>query len=253
MSGWLRVVGLGPGPAEWLTPEASAALHAATDIVGYTPYVRAVADSALAARHPSGNGAEIERAREALRMAAAGARVAVVSGGDAGVFGMAAAVFEALEQGEEAWRALDIQVLPGVSAVLAAAARLGAPLGHDFCVVSLSDYLKPWAVIERRLRAACEGDFVLAIYNPASGARKEQLRAALACLRALRGGETVAMLAANIGRAGERVAVTTLAALDPEQVDMRTLLMIGSSRTRCVERPEQAPFVYTPRFYTEAP
>lgn len=249
MSGWLRIISLGAGPARWLTPEADAALHAATDIIGYTPYVEAVLDSVTATRHASDNGVEIERARIALQMAANGARVAVVSGGDVGIFGMAAAVFEALEQGDEHWRMLDIEVLPGISAMLAAAARIGAPLGHDFCVISLSDYLKPWPIIEKRLRAASAGDFVLAIYNPASKTRREQLDAALACLRQDRPAETVVMLATSVGRDAETITITTLDALDATQVNMRTLLLIGSSHTRCIARNNRRPFVYTPRFY----
>lgn len=249
MSGWVRVVSLGAGPAHWLTPEAHAALHSATDIIGYTPYVAAVPDSVTAKRHPSDNGVEVERASMALHMAANGARVAIVSGGDAGIFGMASAVFEALEQGDETWKQLDIEVLPGISAMLAAAARIGAPLGHDFCVISLSDYLKPWPVIEKRLRAASAGDFVLAIYNPASKMRREQLDAALACLRKDRAPETVVMVAKAVGREAETITITTLSALDATHIDMLTLLLIGSSHTRCIARPHNTAFVYTPRFY----
>ncbi len=253
MSGWLRIIGLGPGHASWLTPEASAVLHAATDIVGYRPYVAAVPHSVSAIRHASDNGVELERASAALAMAEKGARVAVVSGGDAGVFGMASAVFEALEAGSPAWRNLDIAVLPGITALLGAAARLGAPLGHDFCVISLSDYLKPWPVIERRLQAAAQGDFVLAIYNPASKTRREQLQKALECLRQHRAAKTVVMHAESVSRPEERITVTTLDALEVENVHMLSLLIIGSSHTRRIARENGIPFVYTPRFYKEVP
>ena len=250
---WLRVIGLGPGSAQWLTPEASVILHDATDIVGYTPYVNAVPSSVSATRHATGNGVEVERASDALRMAAAGKRVAVVSGGDSGVFGMAAAVFEALEQGDPVWRNLDISVIPGMTAFLAASARIGAQLGHDICVISLSDYKKPWPIIEKRLIAACEGDFALAIYNPASNTRRDQLDAALIILRKHRTPQTIAMLAKSIGREKEEIIITTLAQLNPDDVDMRTLILIGSSLTRIIERNGQAPFAYTPRFYSPSP
>ena len=249
MRGWLRIVGIGPGPEKWLSPEASAVLHEATDIIGYIPYVEAVPKTVIATRHASDNRVEIERAQEALRLAEKGARVAVVSGGDAGIFGMAAAVFEAIDQGDVAWRELDIEVIPGITAFLAAAAKIGAPLGHDFCVMSLSDYLKPWAIIERRLRAASEGDFALALYNPASKTRREQLSNALTILRECRAPDTIAILAKSIGREAEEVIVTTLAALNPEDVDMRTLIIIGSTMTKRIGREGKAPFVYTPRFY----
>ena len=247
MNGWLRVVGLGPGKAEWLTPEANAVLHAATDIIGYFPYVEAVPKTVTAKRHGSDNGVEVERAREALQMAADGARVAIVSGGDAGVFGMASALFEALEQGDATWQELDIEVIPGISAMLAAAARIGAPLGHDFCVISLSDYLKPWAMIEKRLQKACEGDFVIVIYNPASKTRKEQLVSSIDTMRQLRGGDTITMLASSIGRVEENIIVTTLEQLNVAEVSMKTLLIIGSSATRQIGK-----FVYTPRYYKES-
>jgi precorrin-3B C17-methyltransferase len=244
-AGRVMVVGLGPGPERWLTEEARGLLAEATDIVGYGPYVERVAPSA-ARRHPSDNRVEIERARLALDLAAAGRRVAVVSGGDPGVFAMAAAVFEAIEAGPAAWRALEVTVSPGVTAMLAAAARVGAPLGHDFCAISLSDNLKPWAVIEARLRAAAAADFVIALYNPASRARPDQLARALAILREGRG-ERLVVLARAIGRDDETVTVTTLAQADPACVDMRTLVIVGSSQTRQIERQEGRPWVYSPR------
>ncbi len=244
MAGWLKIIGLGAGSEKWITPEANEVLHQATDIVGYTPYVSSVPETVTAKRHASDNGVEVERAEFALELAAGGAKVAVVSGGDAGIFGMAAAVFEAVENGKDGWKKLDIEVVPGITALLAAAARVGAPLGHDFCVISLSTYLKPWEIIEKRLRAASEGDFVLAIYNPTSKHRGGDLCKALEILKNTRGENTIAIIATKIGREGESVKITTLSELNPDDVTMQSLLIIGSSRTRQVDK-----FVYTPRYY----
>ncbi len=191
-------------------PEASAALEAATDIVGYQPYLDRVPHRPGQRRHGSDNRAEVDRARHALAMAAEGRRVAVVSGGDPGVFAMAAAVFEAIETGEPSWRALDVTVIPGISAMQAAAARLGAPLGHDFCAISLSDNLKPWAIVERRLRAAADGDFVIALFNPASKARPETIHQAFTLLRGCKAAATPVAFARAIGRPDERIVLTTL-------------------------------------------
>lgn len=245
MTGRVMIIGLGPGPAKWVTPEASALLAEATDIIGYGPYVDRVPAS-KAVRHASDNRVEIDRARHALDLAAGGARVAVVSGGDPGVFAMAAAVFEAVDAGEQSWRELDIVVAPGVTAVLAASARIGAPLGHDFCVISLSDNLKPWSIIEKRLVAAVAGDFVLAFYNPASKARPEQIGKAFEILRR-EAGERIVVLAKAVGRPDEEIVYTSLAAVEPADVDMRTLVLIGSSQTRLIEREENEPWVYSPR------
>lgn len=249
MTGWLRIVGLGAGNEKWLTPEASEILYSATDIVGYETYVNAVPESIIAKRHASDNGVEVERAEYALELAASGAKVAVVSGGDSGIFGMAAAVFEVVENGKEQWKDLDIEVIPAVSAMLAAAARVGAPLGHDFCVVSLSTYLKPWEIIEQRLRAASAGDFVLAIYNPASKQRREDLQNLLGLLKKLRGEETIAIIATNVGRAQEKITITNLVEINSELVTMQSLLIIGSSHTRLIEREGKPAFVFTPRYY----
>ena len=251
--GWLRIVGIGPGPAMWLTPEANAVLHSATDVVGYQSYLAALPESVAAQRHASGNGVELERARFAVQRAA-GAQVAVVSGGDAGVFGMAAAVFEVI-QSEPKWQQLDVEVVPGLTAVLAAAARVGAPLGHDFCVMSLSDHLKPWSIIEQRLRAATLGDLVLAIYNPAARGRREQIERALRQLAQERGNETPAIVATSVGRDDESVCVTTLGRLvhETQTINMQTLLIVGSSHTRLIERAGRPPLVYTPRFYDAPP
>ncbi len=252
MTGALAIVGLGPGPAKWIAPEASAALEAATDLVGYQPYIDRVPAHPGQRRHGSDNRVEINRAREALAMASQGARVAVVSGGDPGVFAMAAAVFEAIEAGDPGWRALDITVVPGISAMQAAAARLGAPLGHDFCAISLSDNLKPWDVVERRLRAAAEGDFVIALYNPASIARPEKIHQAFALLRACKSATTPVAFARAVGREDERILLTTLGDADPSIADMSTLVLIGSSETRLIERPGAPPWMLTPRSYGAA-
>ena len=198
-------------------------------------------------RLASDNRVELNRAREALSRAAAGRVVAVVSGGDPGVFAMASAVFEAVEQGEPTWRDLDIRVLPGISAMQAAAARLGAPLGHDFCVISLSDNLKPWEVIAARLEHAARGDFVIALYNPASRARPRRIHDAFAILRGLLEPETVVIFAKSVGRAQENILVTRLAEADPSQVDMSTLVIVGARGTRVIARAAATPFVYTSR------
>jgi precorrin-3B C17-methyltransferase len=247
--GKVSIIGLGPGPDKWLAPEARAALDQANALIGYKPYTDRVPERAGLERFPTDNRVELDRARHALELARAGRKVAVVSGGDAGVFGMAAAVLEAVEAGMPEWRALDIQVVPGVSAVLAAAARLGAPLGHDFCVLSLSDNLKSWEIIARRLRAAAEGDFVTALYNPASKARPRQIYDAFDLLRGLKAGATPVAFARAIGRPDERVILSDLANADPGLVDMATLVLIGSSETRFISRPNAEPWLLTPRSY----
>jgi precorrin-3B C17-methyltransferase len=249
MTGSLSIVGLGPGPECWIAPEASAVLAAASDLVGYLPYLDRIQPLPGQRRHGSDNRAEIGRAQHALELAADGRRVAVVSGGDPGIFAMAAAVFEAIEAGEPAWRGLDINVVPGISAMHAAAARLGAPLGHDFCAISLSDNLKPWAVIARRLHAAADADFVIALFNPASKARPEKIHDAFALLRTRRAATTPVAFARAVGRADERIVVTTLGHADPGIADMSTLVLIGSSETRFVERPGKTPWLLTPRGY----
>ena len=240
----LLIVGLGPGPDAWLTPEASEALAQVSHVVGYGPYVERVPQRAGLTRHASGNTVEVDRARHALDLARSGEKVAVVSGGDAGVFGMAAAVFETAE--DPAYADVPIRVLPGVSAVQAVAARAGAPLGGDFAVISLSDRLKPWSVVERRLRAIAEADLVLAIYNPASRSRTEQIVTAQRVLLEHRKPETVVVVGRDIGRDEESLTVTTLAELDPESIDMKCLIIVGAASTR-VSRAG----VWTPR-YVEA-
>ena len=237
----LLVVGLGPGPDCWVTPEVSEALAQVDHVVGYGPYVNRVPQRAGLQRHASGNTVELDRARLALDLARQGERVAVVSGGDAGVFGMASAVFEAAA--DPAYADVSVRVLPGVSAVQAVAARVGAPIGADFAVVSLSDRLKPWSVVERRLRAIAEADLVLAIYNPASRSRTEQVVAAQKLLLEHRSADTVVVVGRDIGRAEESLLVTTLAELDAESIDMKCLLIVGATSTRRTP----AGGVWTPR------
>ena len=248
MTGRVLIVGLGPGAAEWITPEASAAIEAASDIVGYSPYVERLTLRANQRVHASDNRVEMERARLALTLAVEGRKVAVVSGGDPGVFAMAAAVFEAVED-DPRWLKLDIQVAPGITAMQAAAARLGAPLGHDFCAISLSDNLKPWGVVERRLRAAAEGDFVVALYNPASKARPTRIVQAFDLLRSLKAPATPVAFARAVGRAEEALALTTLGEADASLADMATLVVVGSSETRFVLRDGERPWMLTPRAY----
>jgi precorrin-3B C17-methyltransferase len=257
LNGWLRVVGIGPAGAEWRTTEALEALRQAQHVLGYHVYLARLedelreaaerTDSVPPSMHGSDNGDELTRARRALELAAEGQRVVLVSGGDAGVFGMAAAVFEALDLGPSPWRSLDIRVLPGVTAMLAAAARLGAPLGNDFCAINLSDNLKPWSTIERRLMLAAQAGFVIALYNPASRTRSEQVQRAFEILRQHRVPSAVVVFARAIGRPAEQLLVTTLEKADPGHADMQTLLLIGNATTRCVTRPGATPWVYTPR------
>ena len=253
MSGRLAVVGLGPGDGRWLTPEADAALAMADTLFGYAPYLDRVPPRAGQSRHPSDNREEIIRARAALDLAMRGHSVALVSGGDPGVFAMAAAACEAIESGPEAWRALDVVFIPGITAMLAVAARVGAPLGHDFCALSLSDNLKPWETIEQRLDAAAGAGFVLALYNPISRARPWQLGKAFERLRRRLPAATPVVLVLAVGRADERLSVTTLAEADAIAADMATLIIVGSAATRVIARPSLPPLVYTPRASAEAP
>ncbi len=247
MTGHLAVIGLGPGDARFVTPEAEAALAEADTIYGYGPYLDRLPARPGQVRHPSDNREEAARAAAALAEAAAGAQVAVVSGGDPGVFAMAAAVCEAIERGPDAWRRIEVRFVPGITAMLAVAARVGAPLGHDFCALSLSDNLKPWDVVERRLDAAAQAGFVIALYNPASRARPWQLGAAFARLRRHLPAATPVVFGRAVGRDDERIAITSLAAADPGEADMATLVIVGSAETRIVERPGLSPLVYTPR------
>ena len=254
MTGLVTIVGLGPGDPRFLTPSASDAPSSATDIVGYGPYVDLVPERPGLQRHASDNRVELDRARFALDLAAKGARVAVVSGGDPGVFAMAAAVCEAVENGDPAWRRLDIRVEPGITAMLAAAACVGAPLGGDFCAMSLSDNLKPWEVVEARLRAALAADFVIALYNPISSARPWQLGAALKIVAETRAPDTPIILARAVMRPDERIRILALSTVEASMADMSTVVIIGASTTRLIERAEgEAPYVYTLRFYGVRP
>lgn len=241
MSGWLAVAGLGPGDDRLVTPEVTEALAQATDVVGYIPYVARVAPRPGLALHPSDNRVELDRAREALAMAEAGARVVVVSSGDPGVFAMAAAVFEAVEA-EPRFAALDIRVLPGITAMLAAAARAGAPLGHDFAAINLSDNLKPFSLIEKRVRLCAEADLAMAFYNPRSKARPEGFGQVLAILRGCCEPGRLLTFARAVTTAEERIQTVPLAEATPEMADMRTVVIVGNSATRRVGR-----WVYTPR------
>ena len=253
--GRLAVIGLGPGAAELMVPAFKAELARANDVLGYETYVRMAgpfrADQVL---HCTDNREEMQRARHAFELAAQGRSVVVVSSGDPGVFAMAAAVLEALhESSDPAWHNVELEMLPGVSASLATAAQAGAPLGHDFCVMSLSDNLKPWAIIEKRLDLAAQADLALAFYNPISRARPWQLGRALEIVAQHRTAETPVVLGRDIGRPGQTLRVTTLGQLTPDQVDMRTMVLIGSSTTCVFPRAGGGEWVYTPRWYGEKP
>ena len=249
--GSLAVVGLGPGSTDWRTPEAAAAVAGAGDLVGYRLYLDLLGPLADGKRrHDFALGEEEDRVRHALELAAEGREVALICSGDPGIYAMAALVFELLDRKDRAdWRRPAISVVPGISALQAAAARIGAPLGHDFCAISLSDLLTPWAVIERRVTAAAEGDFVIAFYNPVSQRRTRQLARAVEILAAKRPAETPVVLARNLGRPGESVEAITLEELTPARVDMLTLVLVGSGETRRLDRGDGGAWVYTPRGY----
>jgi precorrin-3B C17-methyltransferase len=252
VSGHLAVVGLGPGDPRCLTPEAETTLANAQALYGYGPYLDRVPVRDGQTRHGSDNREERARAAAALRHAAQGARVAVVSGGDPGVFAMAAAVCEEIEASPHDCRDLDVEVIPGVTAMLAVAARIGAPLGHDFCALSLSDNLKPWALIERRLDAAASAGFVIALYNPISRARPWQFGSALARLRTHLPLSTPVIFGHAVTRPNERIDIVTLDRADKVSADMATLIIVGSRETRILTRPGKPPLVYTPRAAIEA-
>jgi len=241
MMGSLTIAGLGPGAEALITPEVSAALAEATDVFGYGPYVARVAPRAGLTLYPSDNRQEVQRAFDAMRLAAEGRHVVVVSSGDPGIFAMASAVFEALE-GSPLWQALPIRVLPGVTAMLAAAARAGAPLGHDFCAINLSDNLKPWETIEKRLRLAAEADFAIALYNPRSVSRPDDLARAFDILMRAGCGARIVIFAQAVTTADERIISLPLSEATPDMADMRTLVIVGNSQTRRVGR-----WIYAPR------
>ncbi|MFN4009101.1 MAG: precorrin-3B C(17)-methyltransferase [Pannonibacter sp.] len=248
MTGVIHVIGTGPGNPEQMTPEALNAVAVSQEFYGYFPYIERLNLRPDQKAVASDNREELARARAALARAAEGVNVCVVSGGDPGVFAMASAVCEAIEHGPEAWRALELVVVPGLTAMLAVAARIGAPLGHDFCAISLSDNLKPWDLIERRLQLVAEAGLVMAFYNPISKARPWQLGRAFDILRTVLPGETPVIFGRAAGRPDERIVVSTLAAADPAEADMATCVMVGSPETRVIARPGQPDLVYTPRF-----
>lgn len=241
MSGWVVVAGLGPGDEDLVTPQVRAALAEATDIVGYIPYVARVAPRNGLTLHASDNRVELDRAGHALALAAAGRRVVIVSSGDPGVFAMASALFEAIEAAPQ-YLTLDIRILPGITAMLAASAMAGAPLGHDFCAINLSDNLKPWALVEHRLRLAAQADFAMAFYNPRSASRPHQFARALDILRDECGPDRLILFARNVTMPDARINTVTLRDATPQMADMRTVVIVGNSATKRLGR-----FVYTPR------
>jgi precorrin-3B C17-methyltransferase len=248
MIGRLFVIGTGPGNPEQMTPQALTAVETATDFFGYGPYLDRLTLRADQTRHASDNREELDRAGAALALATGGADVCVVSGGDPGVFAMAAAVCEAIDKGPAEWRGVDLTVLPGITAMLAVAARVGAPLGHDFCALSLSDNLKPWTVIENRLAMAAQAGFVIALYNPISKARPWQLGSAFELLRRHLPATTPVIFGRAAGRPDERITVQPLEGADAALADMATCVIIGSPETRVIAREGQPDLIYTPRF-----
>jgi cobalt-precorrin 5A hydrolase / precorrin-3B C17-methyltransferase len=249
--GKLTVVGTGPGSQQWMSPQVRATILAATDLVGYHTYLDLVKDLSVGKEcHGSDNRVELDRSRLALDLAASGKNVVVVSSGDPGIFAMAAAVLEVLDkEANPAWQSIDLQINPGISAMQAAAAAIGAPLGHDFCAISLSDILKPWEVVAARIAAVAEADLAIAFYNPISSQRSWQLTAAKEILLKSRSATTPVILARNLGRPGQEVRVITLGELVPTSADMRTVILIGSSQTRLIPRADGNSWVYTPRSY----
>lgn len=252
MSGKLFVIGTGPGNPEQMTPEALRAVDASTEFFGYFPYIDRLNLRPDQIKVASDNREELNRAQAALTRAAAGAYVCVVSGGDPGVFAMAAAVCEAIDAGPDEWKTVETTVVPGVTAMLAVAARIGAPLGHDFCAISLSDNLKPWEIIEKRLRMVSEAGLVIALYNPISKARPWQLGRAFEVLRETLPATTPVVFGRAAGRPDERMLVMPLGEAEAERADMATCVVIGSPETRVISRPGLPELVYTPRFLKDA-
>lgn len=251
MTGSLTVIGIGPGNPQQLTPEASEAIGRVTDLFGYAGYLDRLSLQACQRVHKSDNREELDRARAALELAASGARVGMISGGDPGVFAMAAAICEAIDTGPKAWSGIDLEVMPGITAMLAVAARVGAPLGHDFCAISLSDNLKPWSLVLSRLEAAAKAGFAIALYNPASRARPWQLGAAFDSLRQTLDSATPVIFGRATGRPDEAITITELGKADPTVADMATCVIVGSRETRLIHRDGRSPLVYSPRFATE--
>jgi precorrin-3B C17-methyltransferase len=252
MTGSLTVVGLGPGSRDQITPEALSAVASATDFFGYFPYIDRLNLRPDQRRHASDNREELARAKAAIDMAARGGKVCVVSGGDPGVFAMAAAVCEAIDEGPAEWREIDLSVVPGVTAMLAVAAKAGAPLGHDFCAISLSNNLKPWAIIEKRLVAAATAGFVMAFYNPISKARPHQLDEAFDILRTNLPGTVPVIFGRAAGRPDEAIRIVPLADAKGDMADMATCVIVGTAETKLIERSDKRPIVYSPRFLRES-
>ncbi|QNT77884.1 precorrin-3B C(17)-methyltransferase [Entomobacter blattae] len=244
----LFILSLGPGQNALITPQVHQALSEVSDLFGYGPYIKRLSLPASVTLHPSDNREELHRARQALDMAASGKSVGVVSSGDAGIFAMASTVFEALEKGPKDWQEVTIEVMPGISAMLAVAARVGAPLGHDFCAISLSDNLKPWPIIEKRLIAAAQAGFVLSLYNPISKARPWQLGQAFETLRHTLPGTVPIIIATAVYRQEEHIRITSLSEVRAEWADMRSLVIVGSPYTKTIPSHNAIPWVYTPRF-----
>ena len=251
VKGRLAVIGLGPAGEELLTGQAQAEIKRARHFFGYQPYLKRLHLQEGQTAHASDNREELDRASAALQLACKGEPVALVSGGDPGVFAMAAAVLEAVDKGPQEWREVELVIVPGITAMLAVAARIGAPLGHDFCALSLSDNLKPFKVIEQRVQACAKAGLVLAFYNPISKARPWQLGRIFELLRTILPAETLVIFGRAAYREGEHINVTKLAQADPDNADMATCIIIGSRETRLLERTGQETLVYTPRFLRE--
>ncbi len=250
MSGRVIVVGLGVGDPAQITPQVTQAINLATDIIGYIPYIDRITPKKGVKLHPSDNRVEIERAEHALALAQAGGIVLIVSSGDPGVFAMAAALFEALEKNLQKWQDIDIEILPGITAMLAAAALVGAPLGHDFCVINLSDNLKPWSIIEKRLLGAVEADFAMAFYNPRSKSRPEGFQKTLKLLQSHCQPDRPIMFARAVTTKEETVQIVPICKANAEMADMRTLVIVGSSQTRIIKQNKRE-WIYTPRSYPD--
>ena len=250
MSGRVIVVGLGAGDPAQITPQVTQAINLATDIIGYIPYIERITIKQGVRLHPSDNRVEIERAEHALTLAQAGRIVLIVSSGDPGVFAMAAALFEALEKNLQKWQDIDIEILPGITAMLAAAALVGAPLGHDFCVINLSDNLKPWSIIEKRLLGAVEADFAMAFYNPRSKSRPEGFEKTLKLLQSQCEPERPVIFARAVTTKEETVQIVPICKANAEMADMGTLVIVGSSKTRIIKQTKRE-WIYTPRSYPD--
>ncbi len=253
MTGRLSIIGLGPGAAEMITPQARDGIAAAAHIFGYGPYVERLSPGPDQAIHGSDNRQELDRARAALDLAASGENVAIVSGGDPGVFAMAAAVCEAIDDGPTSYREIELVTVPGVTAMLAVAAAAGAPLGHDFCAINLSDNLKPFAIIERRVAACAETGMAMALYNPISRSRPWQLDAIFANAREHLPPDVPVIFGRAAGRPDQRIVTVPLAEASGDRADMATCVIIGSATTRLIERQGRSPLVYTPRYWPEDP